>query len=397
LVNTEKLGVQDSRLHFAIAKAVGPLIHELGEKLVADATLETMERIERVPSTQNNSPTEILASIDTATASTLASDVAVAAGIHLVASDLNAVEQEIGALLANRARGHMNTLEQIPHIATEAAQFLVSLEATSLQRGPGAKAFAETLAQIKAAWDEKEQALQKMEHVSLADFQTFRTDKLERAIGFALQSLVTACASLQAVAAESIFPLKGSQAQSQNATPTMATLVAFENRGTEHNKLLGILDAAKSSNALRKARHNIAVGRWVNALESVCESAQLTQKMVSALRSVEPSPSHDPRQNRFLSGENFLYVRALARQLLMTGAAPRDVEKLADALYEYGHKNSAACAELIDEEILALNPNIRREALAKSRLEVRLSDKNFPLSARHKEWIVQTTRAFLKE
>ncbi len=291
----------------------------------------------------------------------------------------------------------MNTLEQIPHIATEAAQFLVSLEATSLQRGPGAKAFAETLAQIKSAWDEKEQALQKMEHVSLTDFQTFRNDKLDRTIGFAVQSLVTACASLQAVAAEAIFPLNNSPTRSQNTNAAMTTLAAFESRGAEHNNLLGALDAAKSSAALRKARHNIATGNWLNALENVCESAQLTQQMVAALRSAEPSPSHDPRQNRFLSGENFLYVKALARQLLMAGTAPRDVEKLAAALYEYGHKNDAPCAELIDEEILALNPNIRRESLAKSRLEVRLSDKNFPLSARHKEWVVQTTRAFLKE
>ncbi len=99
MVNTEKLGGQDSRLHFAIAKAVGPLIHELGEKLVADAALETMERLERIPITQNNSPILILRGIDTATASTLASDVAVAAGIHLVAADLNAAEQDLGVLL----------------------------------------------------------------------------------------------------------------------------------------------------------------------------------------------------------------------------------------------------------------------------------------------------------
>jgi hypothetical protein len=398
VVNTEKLGTDNSRLHFAIAKAVGPLLHDLGEKLVADAALETLEKLNRVTSNvESQNPAELLEGIDAATASTLASDVATAAGVHLLAADLHDVEQSLGSLLATRARSHMNTLERIPHIATEAAQFLIALENASLTRSAGAKCFAETLAQIKQAWDEKEHTIQRMEHVSLADFQTFRTEKLDRAFGFALQNIVTACAGMQAIAAEGVFPMRELIERTRNPAAAMPTIAAFTARGTDHKKLLAHLDTARTSSSLRHARHHIARGQWVKALEHTCESVLLLSKIVEAMRLTEPSPSLDPRQNRYLEGENFLYVKTLSRQLMITGAAPRDVEKLADSLYEYGCKNNAACAELIDEEILKLNPNLRREALAKSRLEVRLSEKTFPLSANHKEWIVQTTRAFLKE
>lgn len=398
MVNTENLGSNKSRLHFAIAKAVGPLLHDLGEKLESDAALETLERLSRIPKPQDcASPTELLEHIDAATASTLASDVATAAGIHLIYSDLCSAEADLGHLLSARARSHMNTLEHIPHISTQAAQLLISLESASLRRGPIEKSFSEALSVIKNAWTEKEQRIQNLEKIPLSEFQSFRTDKLERAFSFALQSLTTSCAALQAAAAEGLFPLREVMERTRNPASNMPTLATFEIRGIQHAQLMRSLDSMRSSRALPGARHLIARSQWLKALECVCDGASLLENIVRLMRETEPSPSQDPRLNKYIEGENYLYIQALTRQILILGTAPRDAQKLADSLYEYACKNAVSCSEIIDEEILALNTNIRREVLAKARLEVRLADRSFPLSAAHKEWIVQTTKPFTKE
>ena len=398
MVNTETLGSGRSRLHFAISQSVGPLLHDLGQKLEADSALETTQRLASIPRLEEcRNPLELMKLVDETIASTLASDVATAAGIHLAKNDLETTETFLGGLLAARARRHMNTLEHVPHIASEAAQLLITLETASLTRGPNTKVFSNNLNLIKNCWDEKEARVHETEKISFSDFQTFRNNKVDCAFSYSLQSIIACCDTIECIVSESIFPLSCLAERKKNPSITFSTLLAFESRENQNKKLMSLVENMHSKTILQDARKHVTKGRWLQALEKIFDSIASVQEICSVIQDTEPSPSIDPRQNRFLEGENFLYVRALARQILVTGAAPRDVEKITHALFEYAAQNNAACAELRDEEILALNPNIRREALAKARLEVRLSDKSFPLSAGHKEWIVQTTKPFTPE
>jgi hypothetical protein len=168
----------------------------------------------------------------------------------------------------------------------------------------------------------------------------------------------------------------------------------FERKRFRVIQLFALVEDLKSCRHISMARALIARGKSFPALSELDSALMLTENTVQLLRELEPSPAVDPRNSRFLEAENYAYVQCLARHLLIAGETPRDVEKIAESLYEYAQNNATAASELIDEEILKLNTNIKRESLTRSRLEVRLNDRSYPLSVSHKDWIMQATKLF---
>jgi hypothetical protein len=398
LVNTEKLGSESSRFQTAVALAVGPLLQELGSKLSSDAGLEILQKLTNLPPLEATpDPVSLLELVDASIASSLASDVATATGLTVLAENLTAAERDLAQMLAQRASSHMNTLERLPHVATEAAQAIIALDTSSLTRGVLARAFADAMKVVSEKWAEKERQLENLEKISLVDFQSFRDDRTEKATSCALHCLASALENLRAIATSSVFPTPEAYERPRDSSTGMQSVGAFERKRYSIFQLIESVEELKSERHTTKARGLIARGKHFAALSELEQGLGKISETIRLLRSLEPAPSTNPRQGRFLEAENYAYVQCLARHLLIAGESPRNVEKLVEALFEYAGSNNASVSELIDEEILKLNPSIKRESLAKSRLEVRLNDRNFPLSVNHKEWIVQATKLFIKE
>jgi hypothetical protein len=398
LVNTEKLGSDSSRFKTAVALAVGPLLQELGAKLSSDSGLEILQKLTNLPPLEAaQDPVSLLDLVDASIASSLASDVATATGLTVLFENLTSVERDLAQMLAQRASNHMNTLERLPHVSTEAAQAIIALDTSSLTRGVLARAFTDAMSVVTEKWNEKQRQLENLEKITLADFQSFRDDKTEKATTCALHCMASSLENLRCVATSSVFPAVEAYERPRDSSAGMQSVGSFERKRYSIFQLVESVEELRLERHTTKARNLIARGKHFAALSELEQGLEKTAKTVRFLRSLEPSPSTDPRQDRFLEAENYAYVQCLARHLLIAGESPRNVEKLVEALFEYASANNATVSELIDEEILKLNPNIKRESLAKSKLEVRLNDRNFPLSVNHKEWIVQATKLFTKE
>lgn len=371
-----------------LARWLGELVTAIGQRLENEGQLESLFRL-NLSENEDPSLRRTLRAVENTLASTLVTDAARVFGATAVASELSQARDQLGLFLKGRARRHINAVAGYPSVATRSTEILRHLEATSVQTSPFSSVFSEPLASLEdLARATVAGLLERRSIKSLAELASFLGDDLEMQLMRIEHLLVGEARTVHGAATsavEATLELLRINAGTMNRPVSRRDLL----------KRLELADAAtwndlllRSEREIEQAQTSLQQGESIETILSLDTATNHLRSVLTRLESTDMHCSCDTANN--IDAENLLYIDALTRALIISGEIPCEAEKLADHLMDDCLRQNIKAIDLIDEEIIKLSPTIKRDSLAKIRLDLRLSETRFPLSVAHRDWILKT-------
>ncbi|MEN9810072.1 MAG: hypothetical protein RLZZ488_1639 [Pseudomonadota bacterium] len=312
-------------------------------------------------------------------------------------SRLALVEDRLLTLLAQRARKELNTINEDPPLATRLAHEIEAIVSTSPLRGAQGSEFERLQATLLSASHSTCQTLLGKPHISWTD--VMKADKPIPAAdllhwGSRLAQGVSLLSSVMQ-RLEGFFGKDPTEESNRGAPATYRQLYKFRQKPLHRvgqgkgptGKLLRRRWEDESAQLIAERNFHAFAVCVDNVLTTMSEHLDVWDKY-EMHRTAKLKP-------RLIEVENFFYVDGIRRSLHQLGETLEDALICADKLLDYCQENCVAAAELMDDEIWSLYPKINRENLKQARLKVRHSDRFFPLSVAHRDWISQLSEQAL--
>lgn len=322
---------------------------------------------------------------------TLITDLLELKAISMLHDLIVSFERQLLTVFSYQARREINTVAVFPPASTHAAKSSEALLSTSVASGPVAPLYESLWNRISAASAETLAQILKKKSVSRAEVRSFKTAECEISLlsmcYFLLSSAECLAISLrnlsENVTTFSLFPLRN----------TGEGLYQKYGDYLKHREQILDLQLASSREwSLDKARQLTFDRKYIQfCLELESKIEQWTH-LLDNLNRMSQSLGQTMIRDRATEIENYLYVDRLSVHLRGYGETTEEVNRLSELLFKYSIEKNVSCSEIMDEEILRMNPRINKENICRSRLELRMNDRHFPLSVAHKEWVTQITR-----
>lgn len=304
-------------------------------------------------------------------------------------SRYEAFEDGILAVLAQRARRELNTINEDPPLATRLAREIETILAISPTRGSSAI----TLADFKARYlDRLTERCTKLLNKSQIDWNDVMQADQPLPVSEILwwaSRLSNSVAMMGSIMhrLENFFGKDVDDEPGRPAPSTYRQLVKLKQRPAHRPSQHFSTTARTQTRRWEDESVQFMTERNFHAF-SVCVDNVISQ-MSLRLDAWKKSEIHRnaKQKPRLLEVENFFYVDSIRRSLHQQGEVLDDALVCAEKILEYCTKNNISAAELVDDEIWSLFPKINRENLKQARLKVRHSDPTFPLSVAHRDWI----------
>lgn len=354
-------------------------VSELGSRLTVESQAEGLFRMSS--GTLGGSLRATLAAVEAAIASSLVTDLLRVRALGNLLDGVVEFETVLRNFLAGRARRHLNTIVLNPAVSTRTAQTLQLLDVIS-----PAEAMPHLLSPVREKAKSAFDALLALPAIeTLGQLGTFAGEQELTAILTCEQQLMGSLRGLACVLERTMQvsrELLTANDQSVGGVTRRHLAERFQalesfGRGERLHEMREALD---------RAERNLVAGDSLGMILSLGDGLSAAEMLFDDLQRAEVLCSCVAQ--RALEAEALLYGNALGRRLVLCGEPIGPTEKLAEAMLGYCRAKGVAPLDLIDEEVHRLVPAVRRETLAKARLEVRLSDLDYPLSVAHKDWVL---------
>lgn len=336
-------------------------------------------------------PFALAHSVQRVAGTSLISDMLEVTALAHCAHRLESFEQRLLTYHSGQARRELNTIRHAPPLSTAVARASENLQSTSLQGGPLAPLYGELWAKIQSTATAKIDSCQAKPTLNRAEVMTFKSTEVEvwlltvahlilssgENLGQAVRNLIDNAAST------SLVPLRGEEE---------GLYKKFSDFLAKRETLLDLRRLPESAWSWTRARTLAFERHFVKLAFEITAHIELMDTTLNAVEALNRCLTVGAQRNRALEFENYLYIDRLGLQLRALGENADEVAKLAEGLFQYVIQNTVPCSEVLEDEIIPLNPCINRETLVRARLELRLNDRHFPLSVAHKEWITQITK-----
>jgi hypothetical protein len=332
---------------------------------------------------------EFLRGLDRLVGSSLFTDAGMVVALRCCINSSREIHRELSVRLATFARRFLNVVTQVPALSSECARLFWILERASVLNGAWDNAVSNELAVLEQHLADRVAIVAKSDRLSPLVLAPLIEDGGSDSLLMVVDRLLSFGETLGAVAVQTEKLLQPMLSHVVHRPSSFHGMEHFESKGAFFAMVKDLVETLDRGDLFPEARRHFVAGHYLRVFETLGIAFDGVKSMLEGLRQLETGIVFEPLALRHLEGENYLYSMSLAARLVQLGEALDDAEKIARSAFEYATKNRVACLEVLDEEILKSAPVVRKDALARARLEVKLNAPDFPLSVAAKDRVLQ--------
>ncbi len=393
MVNTEDYDVQAfaSTVLLPVRTELEPLLGGVARLLPGGATSAGLVELAlRSPVDQGGVKLEeFLRGLDRLVGSSLFSDAGMLVALRCCVHSSREIHRELSARLATFARRFLNVVTQVPALSSECARLFWILEREAALNGAFENGVSTELEGLEQRLADRVALLGKSDRLSPMLLAPLLDDAASDSLLMVVDRLLAFGEMLGAVAVQTEKLLRPMLSHVVHRPSSFHGMEHFESKGAFFEMVKDVVETLDRGDLFPEARRHLVAGRYLRTFETLGIAFDGVKSMLEGLRQLETGIVFEPLALRHLEGENYLYSMSLAARLVQLGEALDDAEKIARSTFEYATKNRVPCLEVLDEEILKSAPVVRKDALARARLEVKLNAVDFPLSVAAKDRVLQ--------